>query len=169
VLAGVFLTSILIFLRVPSLISPPDPAPSPSLPDPAPPGRGRLPSVSLLTIVRIAGFLLVCEEDPPSCAPAGERDRGVFPLGVLAPVPKRECAFFCFLRDDSFPLRSEALADPLRLSELRSGCLLLRFDGVLFFDESPCDPFAACSACSASFFCCSSRSRSSSESVESVY
>lgn len=165
-------------MRVPSLISPPEPG-SASLPDPAA-ARLRFGTASELAALRIVGFLIgtpaVLASDT---APAGERERRELPLGVLAPVARRECDFFCFLRDDSLPLRSEALAEPLRLSAFFSGCLLARFDGVFCFDDGA-DPVAAAAATpepalaplaaasSASFLACSSRSRSSSVSVESV-
>lgn len=103
---------------VPSLFSPPEPAASPSLPEPAfereclvpAPGadedrRARLGDIGL------EGGCIGCEEENPLC-------------------------FLCFFRVDSLPLASEMLGEPGRLSEegglaLGRGCLVGRPEGVL--------------------------------------
>ena len=88
------------------------------------------------------------------------------PLGVFAPVPSRDVVdcFFCFLREDSLPLRSEACAEPGRLTPY---LLELPFEGVLFFDELA-EP-SALAFSSASFVSRASRSRSSSVLAESLW
>ena len=150
-----FLAVVLTRLRLPSLMSPPEPAPSPSLPD-APP-RGLFLRLSVPDPTRTAGgFFCSCAA---SCEiGAGDLDRDLLPFGVLAPVLSLEPVdFFNFFREDSFPLASDALADPGLRADFGSRCLLGRFDGVLLplveVAEAFCDSLALSSA---SFFSWSS-------------
>lgn len=174
-------------LRLPSLISPPEPAPSPSLPDPAPP-RERLMG-SALTFGR--ADVLRGGWEPARAAPAsgavlvgrGMGDRGLDggPLGVDMLVLSFEPSFFLtFLREDSLPLASERLGEPGRLREeedevrLRGPeCLFSRLEGVLVpFEEEPEGDFSLGLSpvffSSASFFSCSSLRRSVSVSDDSL-
>jgi len=178
-------------LRPPSLISPPEPAVSPSLPEPAPP-RERLRASEMVFCGTTADFRGGCE---PARAVAvsgtvlvgrgiGDLGRDGGPLGVDMPVLSLEdspCFFLGFLREDSLPLASERFGEPGRLRELEdavrlrgSGSLLGRFEGVLVpFEEEPelvlsLDLSAALFS-SASFLSCSSFRRSASVSDESLY
>ena len=107
------LTFNLIFLRLPSLISPAEPAPSPSLPEPAPP-RDRLSSFPRAVV----GFFCPGPRFTEFCA--GDLGREAGSVGVFTPEPRVEavpCLFFCFLRDDSLPLPSDP-GDPARFKDL---------------------------------------------------
>ena len=80
---------------------------------------------------------------------AGERGRDGGPFGVLIPEPKVEAVpcFFCFLREDSFPLASEASCDPGRFRPD------FRPDGVLVpLEEAPDGAWPAFFLSSPSFF-----------------
>ena len=183
--------------RLPSLISAPEPAPSPSLPDPAP-VRARL-LFSGLTVSRIieplrcgCGRATGCVPEETSAgsgaeevgAGAGERGLEGGPLGVDMPVAGFERLYFflCFLRDDSLPLASERLGEPGRLRDVEdtvrlrgSGCLAGRDEGVFVpLVEEPDGGWAlalsdaAAFFSSASFLSCSSFKRSVSESDDSL-
>ena len=164
----------LIFLRLPSLMSPPDPAPSPSLPEPAP--RGRFSSFPRVAVVFF--FKLAVPLERPAFVSelmAGEREREG-PFGVLTPEARPDdvpCFFFCLFCADSFPLASERSWDPERFSvlevALRWGSCFLRPDGVLVpFVEAPEPGKVPFFFSSASFWFSSSLRRSSSESSLSL-
>lgn len=117
------------FLRVPSLISPPEPAlPSVSLPEP------------WRRFAGILGSLPICIGGDPGREGAW-RVEDAWGWGVV-----RGCFFFCFLREDSLPLASEFRGDPARFFKLvveverlrGSACLEGRPDGVLV-PEAPED------------------------------
>lgn len=152
------------FLRAPSLFSPPEPAASPSLPDPAW-LCGRLPcavdgtesgtftfEVSVGTRVLEDLRELVRVGRAGSKVAAGADDDGtpredvdLEELFKVCEVEVGGCCFLAFLREDSVPLASERLGEPgrFRLEEeevfLRgSRCLLGRLEGVLVpLDEVP--------------------------------
>lgn len=117
------------FMRffVPSLISPPEPAPSPSLPEPA--------------------FERECLVPAPGADEDGSAKLGDIGLegGCTGCEDERPLCFLCFLRDDSLPLASEMLGEPGRLSEesglgLGRGCLAGRPEGVFVpREEAPED------------------------------
>ena len=178
-------------LRVPSLVSPPEPAPSPSLPEAAVPGpRGRLSGREGIAAGALrSGCCWVWEGGrgaEEGGGGFGDRGREGGPLGVEMPLWRdepRPCCFFFFFRVDSLPLASERLGEPGRLSEpedaVRSrelACLLGRWEGVFVPlvdepEEGGTFAFSAATAffSSASFFVCSSFRRSASESEESLY
>ena len=115
----------------------------------------------------------------------GDREREGGPWGVLTPVVRFDevpCFFFCFFRDDSFPLASDAFGEPARFKVFEavrfegSGCLLARLEGVLLpltgAPAVPCedlDFFSSAFFSSASFLSSSSFRRSVSESSDSLY
>ena len=116
------------FLRVPSLISPPEPAaPSPSLPDPAFERGCR---------EKLEGLREIAGRDPSGADDEGGRRFGEVGRegGWMGCEPALPSNIRCFFRDDSFPLASEMLGEPGRLRDLElvegSGCLLKRPDGV---------------------------------------
>ena len=98
-------------------------------------------------------------------------------VGPAAPSPSPDkCFFFAFLREDSLPLASERLGDPVRLSDelafLTASIVLGRPEGVLVPLLDAPEPTCALSLpldCSSSAFFFSSSSflrRSTSESSE---
>ena len=156
------------FLRVPSLISPPEPAlPSVSLPEP----WRRLAGILGSLPVGIGG-------DPGREGAWRVEDAWGWAL-------VRGCFFFCFLRVDSLPLASEFRGDPARFFKLvveveclrGSPCLEGRPEGVLvpeapedldfFFSLSGVFLFSAFLR-SSSFFSSSSFRRSVSVSSDSL-
>lgn len=113
----------------------------------------------------------------------GDLGRDGGPLGVDMPVLSLEdspCFFLGFLREDSLPLASERLGEPGRFSEVEdavrlrgSECLLERLEGVFVpLEEEPEGGLSLGLSpvffSSASFFACSSFSRSASVSDASL-
>ena len=150
-------------LRVLSLISPPDPAASPSLPEPAL-ERGRL--------------LPTAGADELGGARFGD-------IGLDGGCAGWDCGspfFLCFLREDSFPLASDIFGDPGRLSEEDGlvegkGFLLGRPEGVLVpREEAPEETLGvfafsrsdALAALASSFFRSSALASSASVSSDSL-